>query len=62
MHACLLVASDSFLVIQFDPNTMEFSTCCDFYLFIYFFSRAVILICLWVVVVSGFTFAVCNDI
>lgn len=58
MHACLLVASDSFLVIQFDPNTMEFSTCCDFF----FFSRAVILICLWVVVVSGFIFAMCNDI
>lgn len=54
----MLVASDSFLVIQFDPNTMEFSTCCDFF----FFSRAVILICLWVVVVSGFIFAMCNDI
>lgn len=32
-HACVLVASDSFLVIQFDPNTMEFSTCCDFFFF-----------------------------
>lgn len=42
-NACLLLVM-FFFVIQYDLNLIEFSSCC-------FFFRAVILICLWVVVV-----------